>query len=56
MVDDHACTGNCWSLAEKCRKCGVGNLCDVCHEHCEPRGECEECERCEVCDAESEEP
>lgn len=38
-------TGNCWveEAAFGCRKCGRENMCDVCHLHDQPRGECEEC-------------
>lgn len=45
-------SGNCWERAYRCRKdgCQPGNLCDVCHAHSEPRGECSECPRCEACD------
>lgn len=45
-------SGNCWELAYKCRKdgCTPDTLCDVCHKHSEPRGDCSECPRCEACD------
>jgi hypothetical protein len=46
----HTKTGNCWKRAEKCRRCGAGNTCDVCHEHDEPRGECLTCPPCEACE------
>ena len=37
--------GNDWSedAVYNCKKCGAGNLCDVCHKHDNPRGECDEC-------------
>ncbi len=37
--------GNSWDkkYVYNCKECGIGNLCDVCHEHDEPRGECSEC-------------
>jgi hypothetical protein len=46
--------GNDWceTLVYSCPKCGPGNLCDVCHEHDEPRGECTACPmvcKCEAC-------
>ncbi len=33
--------GNDWTekLVYSCKACGVGNLCDVCHDHDEPRGD-----------------
>jgi hypothetical protein len=53
----HTLGGNCWHERaihgchgdESGAKC---DPCDVCHEHCEPRGECEECPPCEACDEE----
>lgn len=35
--------GNDWNVGYGCKKCGVNNLCDVCHEHHMPRGECDAC-------------
>lgn len=46
----HSHTGNCWHRADRCAKCGEGVLCDVCHKHDEPRGDCETCNRCSRCD------
>ena len=47
----HTNTGNCHSDGNtfNCTDCGLGNVCDVCHDHDEPRGECSECEPCEKC-------
>lgn len=47
----HTCTGNCWhdSVSRECKRCGADNLCDVCHTHCMPRGECDECPECIAC-------
>lgn len=45
----HLRTGNCWEDAELCKRCR--DLCDVCHQHDEPRGECDACARCPTCDA-----
>lgn len=38
-------TGNSWDpdIVYNCKKCGVGNLCDVDHLHQVPRGSCDEC-------------
>jgi hypothetical protein len=38
-------SGNCWNEAAVygCRKCGKDELCDVCHLHDMPRGECDQC-------------
>lgn len=49
---EHTDNGNCWNFPKDCPACGRGNLCDVCHDHDEPRGDCSECERCEKCEAE----
>ena len=45
-------SGNCTDDAVtcSCRKCGKGNVCDVCHKHDEPRGSCSECPPCPKCD------
>lgn len=51
----HQPSGNCFEHAFKCKKCGIGNFCDVCHEHENPRGACDECDGCPACD-ESEDP
>ena len=47
--DRHTHDGNCWVESYGCRACGIGILCDVCHDHDEPRGECSECEPCVAC-------
>lgn len=47
---EHTNTGNCWNKAGRCREYGVNNLCDVCHQHEEPRGECAMCPPCEACE------
>lgn len=49
MNNKHLLNGNCWENAYKCKKCGIGELCDVCHKHDWPRGNCQICERCEQC-------
>lgn len=49
-MGEHTLTGNCWADPYRCRFCGDGNLCDVCHDHDEPRGACSECPPCEACD------
>lgn len=51
----HALSGNCWHkrAAYECGTCGVGEMCDVCHRHDEPRGDCSGCARCAPCDAEA---
>jgi hypothetical protein len=45
----HDRNGNCWAKAKNCSVCGEGSLCDVCHEHDEPRGDCSECLTCYAC-------
>src|SRR5574337_849150 len=47
----HNMRGNCWNEAVSygCKDCGTNNLCDVCHEHDEPRGSCSECPPCPRC-------
>lgn len=52
----HTKNGNCWdkTLVYSCEPCGKGNLCDVCHEHDEPRFACHSCARCRECDADTE--
>ncbi len=53
MTDaDHNRKGNCWSVTvvAACTMCGTNNVCDVCHAHDMPRGECDECPQCEACD------
>jgi len=49
-MEKHKLNGNCWKDAYHCKECGEGNLCDVCHEHDSPRGECGDCEETECCD------
>lgn len=46
----HTISGNCSVNEYKCTICGIGELCDVCHDHDEPRGKCSECKRCKTCD------
>jgi hypothetical protein len=48
-VAKHNLVGNCKKRIFECRACGVGNLCDVCHLHDEPRGECSQCNPCLPC-------
>gem|GEM_PF-4469323 len=49
----HTRTGNCWERAYRCRKCGTGEMCDVCHDHDAPRGECRACKPCDACQIEN---
>jgi hypothetical protein len=49
-MSKHTNTGNCYAKAYRCKECGKGNLCDVCHEHECPRGECDDCQKCAACD------
>jgi hypothetical protein len=44
----HVAGGNCWAKAHGCKHCGDA-LCDVCHTHEEPRGECGVCQPCPAC-------
>jgi hypothetical protein len=46
----HTNDGNCFAKAYDCPECGADNLCDVCHEHEYPRGDCEECAPCPLCE------
>jgi hypothetical protein len=48
-MSDHNHEGNCWDEVHTCDDCGAGNMCDVCHRHCEPRGSCDKCPDCEAC-------
>jgi len=50
MLYEHTNSGNCWKFSKKCKECGEEVLCDVCHEHSLPRGDCDECPRCLLCD------
>jgi hypothetical protein len=51
-IPDHTLSGNCWLAAEDCKKCCTGgDICDVCHEHDEPRGDCSECPPCSRCES-----
>ncbi len=45
---EHNHLGNCWDETKvyACRRCGKGNLCDVCHKHDVPRGSCFTCLAC----------
>ena len=47
-------SGNCWAdaAAYECEECGKGVLCDVCHLHSMPRGDCDECKEHCACEAE----
>lgn len=45
---EHTLTGNCWIPSYACYVCGA-NLCDVCHLHDQPRGECDKCSECLMC-------
>jgi len=49
----HNKQGNCIddATAYSCPDCGKTELCDVCHLHSEPRGECSECPPCKGCEA-----
>jgi hypothetical protein len=51
MSGEHAKTGNCWEpgVIYDCEECG-DELCDVCHAHDMPRGECDVCPQCAPCD------
>lgn len=66
-MPQHTYTGNCWATVFPDCDCNRGTcrgrdkvgcpsrafpLCDVCHDHDEPRGACEECLPCEACEAE----
>lgn len=48
----HNKLGNCWhnEPVYECKTCGTDAICDVCHLHDEPRGECSECPACPLCD------
>jgi hypothetical protein len=49
-MEKHLENGNCFEVVWECQICGADVLCDVCHEHDEPRGECTVCEPCNVFD------
>lgn len=51
-MEHHNLGGNCEVsvVTNECRRCGTDNLCDVCHLHDEPRGDCDKCQRCEACE------
>lgn len=53
-MSGHALNGNCFKEAYGCSVdgCRPGELCDACHEHCEPRGDCDECGPCLACEDE----
>lgn len=55
-MNGHDNKGNCWNRDSvyDCSECGFGNLCDACHDHDEPRGECSECPPCSTCEVEEE--
>jgi hypothetical protein len=50
-VKRHNNKGNCWAtrIVYACRRCGNGELCDVCHTHEAPRGTCKKCPDCPAC-------
>jgi hypothetical protein len=48
-LENHNLLGNCSKRIFECRVCGTGNLCDVCHLHDEPRGDCSQCNPCLAC-------
>lgn len=54
-MSEHTNSGNCWSrvIVYGCTRngCREGEVCDVCHDHDEPRGECSECPKCGACDS-----
>jgi hypothetical protein len=45
----HNRLGNCTLDEMACDECGHDNICDVCHKHDEPRGECSQCNPCLAC-------
>ena len=47
-VEKHDGLGNCDKHAD-CLRCGFDNVCNVCHVHEQPRGECDGCPRCPAC-------
>lgn len=49
-TDGHSMSGNCFHelVCRDCDECGA-EMCDVCHDHEEERGECECCPRCPAC-------
>lgn len=49
LHDSHRHNGNCFEKSYNCHKCGKGELCDVCHKHEQPRGDCYECDPCFFC-------
>lgn len=51
-MEPHNHKGNCWDRDHiyDCSECGIGNLCDACHSHDEPRGECSVCASCAACE------
>ena len=50
----HTNNGNCWKPAHRCKECGKGALCPLCHAHGQPRGSCKVCRGCLICEAEEE--
>lgn len=51
----HKGNGNCWHEPWNCGDCGWDEVCDVCHAHDEPRGDCEKCSKCHACEIEGRE-
>jgi hypothetical protein len=45
----HDHKGNCFDKSYECPDCTAGTLCDVCHAHEQPRGECDDCPDCPEC-------
>ena len=51
LTRQHVRSGNCSANVYNCRACGTETVCDVCHKHDEPRGECSVCPPCPGCTA-----
>lgn len=47
----HNLKGNCQENEYNCDICTSDVLCDICHDHDEPRGECNSCDECHKCEA-----
>lgn len=50
-MTEHLLNGNCWEHTCPIPPDQDGQLCDVCHKHAEPRGQCRACMACEACEA-----
>lgn len=46
----HILGGNCFLPTYRCKRCGPAVPCDGCHEHQQPRGECNKCDPCLACE------